>query len=261
MIEHINFHIQELDSMKKYPKRLYFKGDTSLLNKKKISIIGSRKPNQYARQKTHELAQKLSHHGVCIVSGGAIGIDATAHKAAGASNTIVVAATGIDKRYPSINATLIGEVEKRGLVLSQFAPTSPSTKYNFVLRNELVVALGEVLIVSYADLNSGSMRSVEYAQKMGKKVYVLSHRIGESEATNKLLQENQAEAIYDIDTFVKEFSEIHKKQKTEDDFLLFCKSNPTYEETLSRFPARLFEAELAGEIEIINAKVYLVITL
>jgi len=261
MIEQVNFHIQELDSMKKYPKELYFKGNISLLNKKKISIIGSRKPNQYARQKTQELAQKLSHAGICIVSGGAIGVDAIAHKAAGTSNTIVVAGTGIDKRYPAINANLIEEVENKGLVLSQFPPASPSTRYNFVLRNELVVALGDVLVVSYADLNSGSMRSVEYAQKMGKKIYVLAHRIGESEATNKLLQEKKAEAIYDIDLFVKEFASVTQEEKLEDDFHIFCRANPTYEDALARFPSRLFEAELAGEIDVINARVYLVIAL
>ena len=257
MIEQISFQIPELESMKKYPKELYFKGNTSLLQKKKISIIGSRKPNQYARQKTQELTQKLSNAGICIVSGGAIGIDAIAHKAAGSANTIVVAATGIDKRYPAINAKLIEEVETEGLVLSQFAPSSPSTRYNFVLRNELVVALGDVLIVTYADLKSGSMRSVEYAQKMGKKIYVLSHRIGESEATNRLLQEKQAEAIYDIDYFLKEFVGETRQTQVEDDFLLFCKSNPTYEEALSRFPSRVFEAELAGEIEVKNAIVHL----
>ena len=86
--------------------------------------------------------------------------------------------------------------------MSQFTKGSPSTKYNFVLRNELVVALGDILIVTYADLNSGSMRSVEYALKMGKEIYVLSHRIGESEATNNLLSEGKAKAIYDIDVFV-----------------------------------------------------------
>ena len=178
MIEKIDFHIQELEDMKKYPKELFFIGDTSLLKRKKISIIGSRKPNQYARHKTQELAKRLSESGVCIVSGGAIGVDAISHNAAGTNNTILVAATGLDKRYPAINKKLIEDVEKEGLVMSQFAQGSPSTKYNFVLRNELVVALGDILIVTYADLNSGSMRSVEYALEMGKEIYVLSHRIG-----------------------------------------------------------------------------------
>jgi len=255
--EEISFHIQELDLMKQYPKELYFKGNTSLIKKKKISIVGSRKPNQYARNKTQELAQKLSRGGVCIVSGGAIGIDAIAHKAAGEENTIVVAATGLDKRYPAINAKLIEEVERKGLVLSQFSDGSPSTRYNFVIRNELVVALGDILIVTYADLNSGTMRSVEFALKMGKEVYVLAHRIGESEATNKLLEESNAKAIYDIDSFIAKLGLVDNTKQTEDEFLIFCKTNPTYDEALLRFPSRIFEAELQGQISVKNGLIEL----
>ncbi|MDQ7043988.1 MAG: DNA-processing protein DprA [Sulfurimonas sp.] len=253
MIESVDFHINELDFMKKYPKELFFIGNTDLLKKRKISIIGSRKPNQYARDKTQELARKLSLNGLCVVSGGAIGVDAIAHKSAGAKNTIMVAATGLDKRYPAINKNLIEAMETQGLVLSQFKENSPSTRYNFVLRNELVVALGDVLIVTYADLNSGSMRSVEYALKMGKEIYVLSHRIGESEATNNLLLEGKARAIYDIDIFVREFTGVKEKsEQKSDDFLEFCKTNPSYDETLQKFPSRVFEAELSGEIEIVD---------
>ncbi len=259
MIEEFSFHINELDAMKSYPKELYFLGDTSFLQRKKISIIGSRKPNQYAKHKTQELAQKLSLNGVCIVSGGAIGVDAIAHKAAKSENTIVIAATGLDKRYPSINAKLIEEVEQKGLVISQFKKGSPSTRYNFVLRNELVVALGDILIVTYADVNSGSMRSVEYAQKMGKEIYVLAHRIGESEATNKLLAEGKAKGIYDIDTFVRELcgEKMKNKTTTEDLFIEFCKSNPSYDEALKIFPSRVFEAELLGEIAVKNGVITL----
>ena len=256
-IQEISFHIKELESMKKYPQTVHFLGNTEFLQKKKISIVGSRKPNQYARHKTAELAKRLSNAGICVVSGGAIGVDAIAHKAAGADNTILVAATGLDKRYPAINSKLIEEIESKGLVLSQFKEKTPSTKYNFVIRNELVVALGDVLIVTYADLNSGTMRSVEFALKMGKEIYVLAHRIGESEATNTLLQEGKAKAIYDIDAFVKKFGNLGTKEKKSDDFLEFCKTNPSYDETLKKFPSRVFEAELSGEIEVKNGTIVL----
>ena len=242
--------------MKKYPKELFYLGNTDLLKKKKISIIGSRKPNQYAREKTAELSAKLSNAGFCVVSGGAIGIDAISHKAAGVKNTIVVAATGLDKRYPAINAKLIENIENNGLVLSQFSNGSPSNKYNFVLRNELVVALGDILIVTYADLKSGSMRSVEYALKMKKDIYVLSHRIGESEATNKLLIDKKAKAIYDIDKFIKQLCGFETNKIKIDPFLEFCKSNPTYEEALAKFPNKIFEAELMGLINIVNSKIF-----
>jgi len=256
MMQQIDFHIDVLESMKKYPKELYSIGNTELLNSNKISIVGSRKPNQYAREMTYQLATKLSKMGVTIVSGGAIGVDAIAHKAAGASNTIMVAATGLDKRYPSINKNLISSIEKEGLVLSQFASGTPSNKYNFVLRNELVVALGDVLVVTYADKNSGTMRSVEYALKMGKEIFVLPHRIGESEGTNSLLANKEAEAIYDIDDFIAKFTCVSEKSSLEEDaFLTFCRTNPSYEMAVKKFPNRVFEAELSGDIVVENGKV------
>ncbi len=260
MIQQIDFHIDALDGMKTYPKELFYVGNTGLLQKKKISIVGSRRPNQYARELTTQLSKKLVEAGSCIVSGGAIGIDAIAHKAAAGENTIMVAATGLDKRYPAINKNLIAEIEKEGLVLSQFEAGTPSQRYNFVLRNELVVALGDVLIVAYADEDSGTMRSVEYALKMGKQIYVFPHRIGESEGTNRLLLEKKAEAIYDIDAFVRTICGIKNRECSSvksDDFLEFCKTNPHYDEALQKFPTRVFEAELSGIIKIINAKVYL----
>jgi len=258
MIEPIKFHISELEAMKHYPSVLFYKGNTDLLHKKKVAIVGSRKPNQYARELTHKLSMKLSQAGICIVSGGALGVDAIAHKAAGAYNTIMIAATGLDKRYPSINKNLIADIEKNGLVLSQFSEGTPSQKYNFPLRNEVVVALGDVLVVTYADFNSGTMHSVEYAIKMGKEVYVLAHRIGESEATNDLLLRGKAKAIYDLDAFVAKFAHPKSSEPILDEFLLYCQSNPTYEEALKKYPSKIFEAELNGTIEIKNAKVYVV---
>ena len=256
MIQKIDFHISELEHMKKYPDALFYIGNTGLLKKKKIAIVGSRKPNQYAREITHQLSKKLSQAGICIVSGGALGVDAIAHKAAGSSNTIMVSATGLDKRYPAINKNIIGEIEKHGLVLSQFQQGTPSTKYNFPLRNEVVVALGEVLIVTYADFNSGTMRSVEYALKMGKEVYVLAHRISESKATNDLLAKGKVKAIYDLDAFVAKFSQVEQPESVMDEFLYYCQKNPGYEEALKKYPLKVFEAELSGIIEVKNAKIY-----
>ena len=229
-------------------KELFYIGDLALLQRRRVSIVGSRKPNAYAKTYTQTIAKKLANAGVCVVSGGAIGVDALAHKAAGSANTLMVAATGLEKRYPAINKNLIVQIEKNGLVLSQFPKGTPSLRRNFVLRNELIVALGEVLVVTYADLGSGTMRSVEYALKMGKEVFVLPHRLGESEATNRLLSEKRAEAIYDIDAFVARFGTVEKEN--DDPLLAFCGHNPTYEEVLKRFGEKVFEYELEGKIKV-----------
>jgi len=246
--------LQELSNTPCKDLELYYKGSLSLLQKRRVAIVGSRKPNSYAKNMTHTLSLMLSQAGVCIVSGGAIGVDAIAHKAAQAKNTIMVAATGIDKRYPAINKNLIKAIEEEGLVLSQFQEGTPSYKYNFVLRNKLIVALSEALIVTYADINSGSMRSVAYALEMGIPVYVLPHRLGESQATQELLAQKKADTIYDLETFVAGFAKVNKTQ--DDPFLEFCQSNPSYDEALLRFGDKVFEYELLGKIIIKNSKVF-----
>ena len=250
--------IKELSSMKNYPKQLLYSGDISLLKKTKVSIVGTRKPSKYTREYTQKLASLLSRHGVCVVSGGAMGVDAIAHSGAGSANTIAVLPCGIDIKYPSVNKNLLADIEKNGLLLSQFEEGFKSRPWSFVTRNELVVALGEVLIVSEADIGSGSMRSVEYALEMGKEIFVFPQRLGESNATNELLASGKAKAIYDIESFVSKFAvTMPSTEKKSDPFLVYCENNPSYDEVLERFSERVFEAELNGEVEIINGKVIL----
>ncbi len=235
-------------------RRIYYKGFLNLLQKRRVSIVGSRKPNGYARRMTHEIALKLAKRGVCVVSGGAMGIDAVAHKAAGTANTIMVAATGLDIRYPAVNKHLIAEIEQKGLVLSQFGESTPARPYHFPLRNELTVALGEVLVVTCAEPDSGSMRSVEYAKKLGREIFVLPHRLGESDGTNALLKEGDATPIFDIDAFVGRFST--DREEIADEFLLFCGTYPSYDEVVSRFGGKVFEYELEGKIIVKEGRVY-----
>lgn len=268
-MQKVQEHIPELDSMKKYPTNLFYSGNIELLKSKKISVIGSRKPSQYSKTQTHKLCTKLSKKGVCIVSGGAMGIDAISHIAAGSSNTISVLPCGIDLKYPAVNKNLLSDIESNGLLLSQFDEGFKATPWSFVVRNEVVVALGDVLIVSEAELESGSMRSIEFALEMGKNIYVLPHRLDESSGTNTLLKEGKAKAIYDIDKFVSDFcndkiiyphnssySSLISEGKT-DEFLEYCKTAPTYDEALSKYSQRVFEAELEGKIDIKNGRVYL----
>lgn len=252
----IEFEIPELLSMKKYPKELFYGGNLSLLDSVKISIVGSRKPTKYSRLFIEKLSSSLSNSGVCVVSGGAMGIDATAHLGATSFNTISVLPCGVDVRYPAVNKNLLNDIEKNGLLLSQFESGSSATPWSFVVRNELVVALGEVLVVGEADIDSGTMRSVEFALKMGKEIFVLPQRLGESAGTNQLLRDKKAKAIYDIDEFVSRFSTNKiNTQYVKDEFIEFCATNPTYDEALAKYPQRVFEAELNGDIKIKNGVV------
>jgi len=240
--------------MHTYPKELYYIGDTSLLTKNKISIVGTRRPNSYTKKFTYELAQKLSNKNICIVSGVAMGVDALAHNGAGASNTIAVVANGLDIRYPAVNQNLIKDIESKGLVLSQFPSNEKARAYTFVLRNEVVVALGDILIVTQADKNSGSLRSVEYALRMGKKIYTLPHRIGESLGTQDLVKEGLASVIYDIDEFIESLG-YESKEIIEDEIIEYCKTYPSYDDAVLEFGERIFEYELLGRIRIDNGTI------
>jgi len=246
----IEFNVKELNSMKKYPNEIHYIGNLKLLDKRKISIVGTRRPSSYTKFQTAKISSKLSKRGICIVSGAAMGVDSIAHQNARANNTIAVMANGLNIKYPSVNKNIIANIEKDGLTISQYEDGFRATPWSFVQRNEIVVALGEVLIVTEADLKSGSMRSVEFALKMNKKIYVLAHRIDESQGTNYLLKDGLATAIYDIDEFVSQFGSICEDKS--DEFLEYCKINPNYEEAIKKYKDKVFLYELEGKINIIN---------
>ncbi|MEA3373121.1 MAG: DNA-processing protein DprA [Campylobacterota bacterium] len=254
MIGELEGHVAELEAMRKYPDTLSYIGNPKLLSRVKVSIVGTRKPTPYTRQFTFDLAQKLSQQGVCIVSGAAMGVDSIAHQGAGADNTIAVMGNGLDIRYPAINRPMIEAIETNGLCISPFEPGFKATQWSFVVRNEIVAALGDVLIVAQADLGSGSLRSVAFAQKMGKPIYVLPQRLDESLGTNALLADAEAEAIYDIDRFVQRWA-MTKHRQTDDPILQFCADGPTYEAAVTRFGDALFEYELEGKIKVVSGQV------
>lgn len=250
MSELLDFKIDELNSMKKYPNKLFFKGNKNLLKKRKVSIVGTRRPNSYSKQFTHKIANELSKRDICIVSGAAMGIDAISHKAAGTLNTIAVVANGLDIRYPAVNSKLIQDIEQNGLILSAYEAKEKARAYTFVHRNEIVVSLGEVLIVSEADEKSGSLTSVEYALNMGKKVYTLPHRLEESKGTQELVSQGLIEPIYNLEKFLNSFGELKKTQSEINDYL---NTFPPYEEALQKYGNKIYELEIEGLIKIENA--------
>ena len=255
MISKIDFKIDELSSMKEYPNELFYIGNINLFKKRKIAIVGTRRPNSYTKEFTYKLASKFSEADVCIVSGVAMGVDAIAHQGAKSNNTIAVVANGLDIRYPSVNKNLIIDIEKNGLIISAYKEKEKARNYTFVHRNEIVVALSDFLIVTEADLDSGSLTSVNYALKMGKKVYTIPHRINESLGTQLLIKKGLIEVIYDINEFIENICG-KKIEKTKDEIIEFCSTNPIYEEAFSKYSNKIFEYELEGKIKVENGRVY-----
>lgn len=241
-------HFLELfKALDKSPKKLYYKGNLELLNKRKIAIIGSRKMSVYTKNCVLELASLLKNAGVCVVSGGALGVDIVANKAA-MPLSIGIFANGLGQIYPKSNEKIIKELYANCLALSEQEENYIPKKYDFLLRNRLIIALSEAVVIAQADLQSGSMQSARLALKMQKPLYVLPQRLGESNGTNLLLKENKASLIADFKDFVSNYAELKNIEK--DEFLEFCSKGVSLDEALKIYGEKVYEYELEGKIEI-----------
>jgi len=254
MIKEISEDVEQFSFLKKPPKKLYTVGNSMLLKSKMVSIVGTRRPMSYTKEQTLKLSKAFSSIGYTVVSGAAMGVDAIAHRGA-LPNTIAVMANSLDIYYPKVNQKLIEDIYDKGMAISEYPSSTKATKYSFVIRNRLVVALGEVLIITEADLDSGTMRSAEIAKELGKEIYVLPHRLDQSLGIQKLLEDGDAKLITDINRFVAKFGNVKEEFLDEDQ--TFFQNNPPLQDALDRYGDKIYEYELEGKIEIRNLKVYL----
>ena len=95
------------------------------------------------------------------------------------------------------------------------------------------------------------------ALKMGKEIWVLSHRLDESLGTNQLLAKGKANVIQDVESFVSRFGQAVESEMLKDDFFYFCQRSPTFDETVKKFGDKVYEAELEGMVTIHNGIVTL----
>ncbi|MDO4197681.1 MAG: DNA-processing protein DprA [Erysipelotrichaceae bacterium] len=163
---------EKLFDLKYPPYVLFYKGDISLLNKECVSVVGSRNPCDYALKATEGLCQKMDK---VVVSGLAKGIDACAHL--NSRDTIGILGCGIDYIYPYANLKLIKDIEKRGLIISEYPHLSEPLNYHFPFRNRIIAALSDCMYIMQCKDKSGTMTSVNEALSLGKEIRVLPYDI------------------------------------------------------------------------------------
>jgi DNA processing protein len=142
---------------------------------------------------TNELATKLSRAGVVVISGLAFGIDSYAHRAAleAGGCTIAVLPTPITKIAPAAHYNLAEEILKNGgALISEYRSADEIHKVNFIVRNRIVSALAEVLVITEAARNSGSLHTARFALEQGKTVMAVPGNITSptSEGCNNLIK-------------------------------------------------------------------------
>ncbi len=169
-----------------------------------VALVGSRDSTSYGASVTGDLAYSLAQRGFTVVSGGAYGIDAHAHRAAlagggGAVPTIAVMAGGVDRFYPSGNEDLLRAVCNQGAVLAEVPPGSAPTRYRFLQRNRLIAALSAVTVVVEARWRSGALNTAHHAESLGRAVGAVPGSVhsANSAGCHRLLRDGGAVCVTD----------------------------------------------------------------
>ena len=156
------------------PERIYAMGNLDLLKREHmVAIIGSRKATRTGNSKAYNLGISYAKKGYVVVSGLALGCDASAHRGCmdADGGTIAIVATGLNLVHPRENIPLQEEIlHKGGLILSEQPLGVKANPTRLVARNRLQAALSEEVIVAECPKHSGTMHTVRFAQKYGKKV-------------------------------------------------------------------------------------------
>lgn len=196
----------KLKNISRPPLLLFLTGNIELLNKPSISIVGSRESSTITLDWTYEISQVLSKKGYTIISGGAKGVDAAAHKGALVVNgsTICVLGSGFDNVYPKENIELIESIKKKGLVISEHLPEDRVNQISLLERNRITSGLGDAILIVSAKTNGGTTYQIREAQRQKKKIFCPNPENGlePREGILSLIKERKITVINNADDII-----------------------------------------------------------
>lgn len=175
------------------PIVLYVKGDFTDADNLAIAIVGSRRASTYGKSVTERIAKDLARRGITIVSGGARGIDTTAHKSAleSGGRTVAFLGCGIDVTYPPENKNLFEAIAASGAVASEFPLGANPEPWRFPPRNRLISAMSNGVLVCQSPKSSGALITASYAAEHGKDIYAVPGNVDDerNSGCHKLIQD------------------------------------------------------------------------
>lgn len=187
------------------PAGLWCVGDAGFLEvspDRLIAIVGTREPTPYGLRMATQLARACTKAGLVVVSGMARGVDVAAHRAAleAGGRTIGVQGTGVDVPYPVAHRTLLAEMGRRALVVSEVEPGTRAFPGCFPRRNRIIAALCRVTLVVEAGFKSGAVNTATQALELGRVVAGVPGRIEDPTASGvNLLIRDGAQVITDVE--------------------------------------------------------------
>lgn len=196
------------------PPVLFLRGNTALLQRPAVAVVGSRHATPQALRIARDFGEAISEQEIAVVSGMAAGIDAAAHQGAlaGAGGTIAVWGTGIDRIYPPANKNLAYQIAERGLIVSEFPLDTRPLAGNFPRRNRIIAALAQAVLVVEAAPESGSLITAKLAAEMGREVMAVPGSIDNphSKGCHKLIKEG-AKLVECLDDILQECPQLLQK--------------------------------------------------
>jgi DNA processing protein len=140
-----------------------------------VAVVGARAASEYGGYVAGDLAHGLAERGWTVVSGGALGIDGAAHRAALAAGgcTVAVLACGVDRPYPVSHTSLFERIGEEGLVISEWPPDAPPYRMRFLIRNRLIAAASAGTVMVEAAQRSGARQTLGRARLLGRPALVV----------------------------------------------------------------------------------------
>lgn len=171
-------------------------GDLRLAAVRSVAVVGSRAASEYGANVASEIATDLALRGWAVVSGGAYGIDAAAHRGAlvASGTTVAVLACGVDTAYPRGHTDLFDRIiSEGGILVAELPPGTTPTKPRFLQRNRVIAALTRGTVVVEAQLRSGALNTAAHARRLTRPVMVVPGPVtsANSAGGHRLIREDE----------------------------------------------------------------------
>lgn len=173
------------------PFAIFYFGNINLINNNIISVVGSRNVSQYGSEMTKYVVNKFIKYDQVVCSGLALGVDSIALEEAlnKGLDTIAILPCGIDTYYPKQNFILYKKIKEKGLIISEYPNNTTVEPHNYHMRNRLIVALCEKLVITEAKNKSGTSISAHYALEYGKDIYCIPYPLDKNSYCNDLIRD------------------------------------------------------------------------
>ena len=182
------------------PVMLYYKGSSNLNPQRTVGIVGTRKPTEYGMVQCEHIVKGLQAYGVSVISGLAFGIDTISHRTSveTGQETIGVLGHGLDMVYPANNRKLAAKMIDHGGLLTEFISGSRPDRENFPMRNRIIAALSDAVIIVESAIKGGSIITAEFANAYNKDIFALPGRVDDamSAGPNNLIKSHRAAMIH-----------------------------------------------------------------